>query len=336
MRVSFSQFYNNDEGSFPFSHWFQKRLTSEVTALVAPSSLFTRKFGSDFEIGFFVSAKKAIPDNEIRGPGVYKRTKEVEYSIFLPFDTIGRADDVRREALQYLFRGIVTVLERLEIDTSRLLERQERLIQSICSDSTMFEESEEPMPRAKSVHAESLPVPTPDSVTSGCGEGRKTDHDPFNEPETAHARARELMPEDFFWDCADEEAPFGSDEGADAYQEFRNWRARNPKSNLVECLSWIMRGRLKKYTEALCSDKAITRDLNNPDKAFLADDYDSFTLDATVIATALGQLLDEGHIDNEVKSYVCVAITRQSHPKIVTSQWRAEILRKVRRVVDAA
>ncbi len=35
-----------------------------------------------------------------------------------------------------------------------------------------------------------------------------TEHDPFNEPERAHPRARELMSESFFWDCVDEEAPF--------------------------------------------------------------------------------------------------------------------------------
>lgn len=58
-----------------------------------------------------------------------------------------------------------------------------------------------------------------------------TDHDPFNEPETAHPRARELMDEEFFWDCVDEEAPFGSDEGHDAYFEFRRWRERNKKKN---------------------------------------------------------------------------------------------------------
>ena len=53
------------------------------------------------------------------------------------------------------------------------------------------------------------------------------EHDPFNEPETAHPRARELMSEAFLWDCVDEEAPFGSDEGFDAYYEFREWRQHN-------------------------------------------------------------------------------------------------------------
>lgn len=163
-----------------------------------------------------------------------------------------------------------------------------------------------------------------------------SDHDPFNEPETAHPRARELMTEESLWDCVDEEAPFGSDEGHDAYYEFRNWRETNKKKNLKACLSWIMDGQLKKYNEQLYSDETIERDLEDPDESFLADAYDMFTLDATVIATALGQLLDEGRIDAEAKPYVHVAINRQIHPKVVTSQHRVKILLAIRRVVDAA
>jgi uncharacterized protein YfeS len=163
-----------------------------------------------------------------------------------------------------------------------------------------------------------------------------SDHDPFNEPETAHPRARELMAEEFFWDCTDEEAPFGSDEGHDAYYEFRDWRKRNKKKNLTACLSWVMEGKLKNYTEDLCSDEAIERDLEAPDEAFLADAYDMFTLDTTVIATALGQLLDEGRIDADAKPYVRVAIGRQLHLRVLTSKHRKTILLAVKRVVDTA
>ena len=46
------------------------------------------------------------------------------------------------------------------------------------------------------------------------------DSDPFSAPETAHPRALDLMQEKFFWDCVDEEAPFGSDEGHDASTSF--------------------------------------------------------------------------------------------------------------------
>jgi uncharacterized protein YfeS len=162
-----------------------------------------------------------------------------------------------------------------------------------------------------------------------------SDHDPFNEPETAHPRARELMTEESLWDCVDEEAPFGSDEGNDAYYEFRAWRKRNKKKNLTACLSWIMDGKLQNYTDELFSDETIERDLDDPDESFLADDYDVFTLDTTVIATALGQLLDEGRIDAEAKPYVRVAINRQLHSKVLTSKHRKKILLAIKRVVDA-
>jgi uncharacterized protein YfeS len=164
-----------------------------------------------------------------------------------------------------------------------------------------------------------------------------TEHDPFNEPEIAHSRARELMTEEFFWDCVDEEAPFGSDEGHDAYFEFRRWRRQNKKNKLTACLTWIMEGEeLENYNDELCSDEAIERDVENPEGAFLADSYDMFTLDTTIIASALGQLMDEGRIDAEAKPYVRVAIKRQLHPKVVSSAHRRNILLAIQRVVEAA
>ena len=112
---------------------------------------------------------------------------------------------------------------------------------------------------------------------------------------------------------------------------------KEQEKNLTACLAWIMEGEnLKNYTEELCAIEVITRDIENPEGAFLADAYDMFTLDTTVIASALGQLLDEGRIDAEAKPFVHVAIKRQLHPKVVTSEHRKAILLAVRRVVDAA
>jgi uncharacterized protein YfeS len=161
-----------------------------------------------------------------------------------------------------------------------------------------------------------------------------SDHDPFNEPETAHPRARELMVESLFWDCVDEGAPFGSDEGSDAYYEWRRWREVNPTAPLTECLSWILDGKLAGYNDALCTDEQIEQDLANPDGAFLADHYDMFTLDTTIIATALGQLMDEGTIDASAKPYINIALRRQAHPGI--GHYDAETLTAIQRVVDAA
>lgn len=109
------------------------------------------------------------------------------------------------------------------------------------------------------------------------------EHDPWNEPSHRHPRAQELMDESL-WDCGNDWAPFGSDEGADAYCEYRSWRAANPGEDLMGCIRWI--GDENGYADA-------------------------FTFDATIIATVLGQLVDEGRIDASVKPAARVAIARQ-------------------------
>jgi uncharacterized protein YfeS len=86
------------------------------------------------------------------------------------------------------------------------------------------------------------------------------------------------------WDCVDEGAPFGSDEGADAYAEVVEWLAQNPNENLAIFL------------------------------ANLGEEYnygDAFTFDATVIASVLGQLVRIGRIDADAKPYARKSVQRQ-------------------------
>jgi uncharacterized protein YfeS len=165
------------------------------------------------------------------------------------------------------------------------------------------------------------------------------DHDPWNEPSHRHPRANELMRDGFFWDCVNELAPFGSDEGADAYAEYRNWRAENPRANLVDCISWILGGRQDAYNLSLTDESAI----QDSDESAQEFGYgDAFTLDATIIATVLAQLVDEGRIDVEAKPFADVAIRRQSHPLNLArfqgsaSAERKAILHSIQQVIDAA
>ena len=58
--------------------------------------------------------------------------------------------------------------------------------------------------------------------------------------EFSHPKAIELIPDNFFWDCVDELAPFGSDEGDTALAEYREWRKENPRKSIVECLIWVI------------------------------------------------------------------------------------------------
>jgi len=142
------------------------------------------------------------------------------------------------------------------------------------------------------------------------------------------------MREPLFWDCVDEAAPFGSDEGSDAYYEWREWRSDNPDAPLTECFDWILDGHLQEYNQHLASEAQVEKDLANPGDALLGDHYDIFTLDTTIIATGLGQLMDEGVIDATAKPFMYVAVLRQRNPSV--GYYDSATLDAIARVIDQA
>jgi uncharacterized protein YfeS len=159
------------------------------------------------------------------------------------------------------------------------------------------------------------------------------DHDPWNESSHRHPRANAIMTDDRLWDCVNELAPFGSDEGADAYIEYRSWRAENPDANLEECLSWILGGQQAGYNESLIASAGIESYLSgSPDSVLDLPFPDALTLDTTIIATVLGQLVDEGRIDENVKTYARVAVARQMHP-LILAQIKDDVIAQERRAV---
>lgn len=138
MKVWFSQIYCEPGVEFPFSHFFQRRFSEEVTELAEASAKFLKIYGRDFELMFRISAKQSLEDNEIKGPSVFRKTKDVEYTVFLPFNTVMRHADAPRQALRFLLKGVYSVFDELEIDKARLLAKEESIIENVCSDPTML------------------------------------------------------------------------------------------------------------------------------------------------------------------------------------------------------
>ena len=144
--------------------------------------------------------------------------------------------------------------------------------------------------------------------------------------DNAHERAIELIPEDFFWSCIDELAPFGSDEGDMALSEFRDWKKDNPKKETYECLKWTIEGVSEKdvssYNEKILDESLIQSQLND-------DNFDDqqyiYTVDISVIATGFGQLVDEGKIDQKNKSLIQLAIDRQKIWAELATDWEHRI-----------
>ena len=59
-------------------------------------------------------------------------------------------------------------------------------------------------------------------------------------PENAHPKAKELLTEDFYWSPIEESAPFGSDDGSDAFYGFREWRNNNTNDSPIKYLKELL------------------------------------------------------------------------------------------------
>jgi hypothetical protein len=142
MKIFVGQIYIEPGINYPFSLIFQKWLSQKLTELVQPSAKFLKTYSIDYNLIFRISAKTKIHEPEIKGPTVFKRDKNVEFTIFLPHNGIeacGQNESTR--ALNFLMDGVVTVLQSLDIDAARVVENSSMLIEHICSEPTMIEKA---------------------------------------------------------------------------------------------------------------------------------------------------------------------------------------------------
>ena len=139
MKIHFGQIYIQPGISFPFSILFQRRLSEEVSGLFTPSASFVQKYGVDWNVMFRISAKRVIPENEVRGPTVFRKDKNVEFTIFLPFDVIQNSPCVWRSAIEFLLRGVCSVFESLGFDTTKLESRRSLLAETLSADPAMLD-----------------------------------------------------------------------------------------------------------------------------------------------------------------------------------------------------
>lgn len=140
MKLFVSQVYIEPGVSFPFTLKFQVFLSRQLTDLVVPSSGFTERFGEDYDLMFRMSAKQGLSEPEIKGPTVFKRDRDVEFTVFLPFQKHQAADRTAlRDALNYLFAAICKALRELALDTTKLAEEATQIIDAVIEDAQMTE-----------------------------------------------------------------------------------------------------------------------------------------------------------------------------------------------------
>jgi hypothetical protein len=139
MKIFVSQIYIKAGIRFPFSCKFQIEMGEVLTILTKPSSFFLETYGPDYKLMFNMSAKEGTSSCDVKGPTVYRKEEDVEYSIFLPYDEIMSREDVLRSALKFFLEGVCQVFDMLKIDLANIAEQSPSIIESICSNPAMLE-----------------------------------------------------------------------------------------------------------------------------------------------------------------------------------------------------
>ncbi|NQV23132.1 MAG: hypothetical protein HQ518_02095 [Rhodopirellula sp.] len=137
MKIYVTQIYIQAGVGFPFTHRFQQFISRELTNRVQLSERFIEQYGEDFDLTFNMVAKSEIADTEIKGPTVFRRDKNVEYTIFLPFDDQTQDSDLLHSIVVKLLAGIVRVLDDLKFDTTRLSGDSLSLADHVVNDPVM-------------------------------------------------------------------------------------------------------------------------------------------------------------------------------------------------------
>jgi hypothetical protein len=140
LRIHIVQIYVNAGIRYSFTHVFQRRMQEILSNLVRPSGEFSRRYGSDFAVVFNLSAQTGISVPRIVGPAVYRKTKDVEYTIFLPHDgsDANQLDDYTKQIRDFL-AGVIDVLERLKLDAAPVKEKTDDIVREISSDPAMID-----------------------------------------------------------------------------------------------------------------------------------------------------------------------------------------------------
>ncbi|MCW1926492.1 hypothetical protein OKA05_28330 [Luteolibacter arcticus] len=139
MNVYFGQIYIEPGVEFPWSLRFQRQISDEISPLISASESFIGKFGGDWSMMFRISAKQEIDCVEVRGPTVFKKSRSIEFSLFLPFDIIPRGDEFARPALNFLFDGIQEGFAEVGIEAAKLEAQREQLIDQLCRGPGMID-----------------------------------------------------------------------------------------------------------------------------------------------------------------------------------------------------
>ena len=125
--------------AFPFSHRMQQFLGAALTRSVRGTNELRGRNRDGWSLGINIAPQQRITDNRIVGPKEFRRTKDIEYTLFLPYTRIKKADRSRSMAAEFLMRGVRDIFVRADMPVNRLDEIAPALCRAIASRPEMLE-----------------------------------------------------------------------------------------------------------------------------------------------------------------------------------------------------
>lgn len=138
MRIFLGQIYGEAGVSFPFSQRMQVWVGEQVSALAVPRAEFISRYGIDFSLGVRISARRNSKQADVLGPTVFKKSKDVEYTLMLPYDLIMSTPDGCRLAIELIIDGVSEICTRANIDCPGLHTAKGRIVEEVCSNPAML------------------------------------------------------------------------------------------------------------------------------------------------------------------------------------------------------
>jgi hypothetical protein len=121
MKIFLGQIYIKPGISFPLSLRFQQWLGDELSQRVEISEAFSRTYSEDFGLGIRISAKADIAEPEIKGPTIFKRPRNVEFTVFLPYEARDCYDgEASRKIIQLILQSATRILEHVGLDATKV------------------------------------------------------------------------------------------------------------------------------------------------------------------------------------------------------------------------
>jgi len=119
--------------------------------------------------------------------------------------------------------------------------------------------------------------------------------------------SKKMMNEPFFWNCTEETSPFGNDEGNDTFAFYYESQIDNPRLKTLD----FLQERFSDTSFYPLQDLMLTvsSDIQEKVKDIFFDNV--IIQDNAIWATAFGQLVLKGKIDDKIKVFALAALERQ-------------------------